>query len=342
MAQPGAISQEDVLIIQSKDQAMSSITCHVRTFVPSCLMSASHAVKLRLRLALALAAVLAPAWSGYSLNIVGYVNVVVANGYTLLANPLMNSTNDGVTNLLQYAPTGCRAYAWDITNQVFHATAHKTASGWDTNYSLPAGRGFMVYAPLRWTNTFVGNVVQGNITNFIAGNHGYSLVGSIVPVGGPISAMLSNAFPILDGATAHFFRFPSQTYSDGYTCYTNLGWSDPKGIEGTDGPSCNVGEGFVVQNPGPPTNWTGSFVARPAASPVPTMEIKHLHVVSGNATLEWVDPGGGLYDVQFSGDGATWTTIATKQPGNTWTGPLPDPNAGRFQVITAKNERSAK
>lgn len=295
------------------------------------------------RMAMLLAGLLAASWNAHALNVVGYVNVTLTNGYTFLANPLQNSTNDCVTNLLQYAPTGSRTYAWDITNQVFHPRATRSAPGWDTNYSLPVGRGFVVYAQQQWTNTFVGNVIQGRVTNFLAGNNGFSLVGSIIPVGGPISAMMSNAFPILDGSTAHFFRSPGQIFSDSYTCYTNYGWSDPKGIEGTNGPSCNVGEGFLIQNPGLPTNWTGNFtVSRPAPSSVVTMEINQLQITGGTATLDWADPGGGRYDVQFSTDGAVWTTIAARHSGNTWAGPLPNPTAGRFQVVAAKNERRTK
>ena len=155
--------------------------------------------------------------------------------------------------------------------------------------------------------------------------------------------MMSNAFPLLDGAVVHLFRSPIQSFSDSYTCFTNYGWFDPKGVENTNGPNCNVAEGFVVQNPGPPTHWIGNFVAnRPATSPVPTMPINRLQISGGTAILEWADPGGGgLHDIQFSTDRATWITIATRQSGVIWTGNLPAPVAGFFQVIASNKEGRA-
>jgi hypothetical protein len=273
---------------------------------------------------------------------VGYVNVVLTNGYTFVANPLSTPPNQ-LTNIIWDLPTGSRAYFWDAINQVFlpPATFGELEPGkWDLNYDLPVGRGVVLYMPVKWTNTFVGDVLLGNLTNHIAGNNGISLVGSKVPQLGPISSTLS--FPLLDGATVHFFRSPSQTFSGGYTCFTNFGWFDPQTVGGTNDPQCMVAESFVVQNPGPPTNWVRNFTEiTPLAESDPQTDaviipIDKLTVSGGMATLQWADQPGQKYEVQFSTDGDSWITVDGKAHGGKWTGPLPDPVQGRFRIAIAQ------
>jgi hypothetical protein len=300
-----------------------------------------HSITLHFRAITLLTGLLAASWPSQA-NIVGYVNADLTNGYNFVSNPLRASTNDCLTNIVQFAPTGSRAYVWDVTNQVFLPHATRLSSAWNKNYDLPVGRGFVLFAPVRWTNTFVGNVLSGMQTNVIVGSNQYTLLGNKLPEGGPISDLILGSFPKVDGASAHFFRSVSQSFS-GYTSFTNYGWFDPTGVEGTNGPTYSVAEGFFVQNPGPETLWTNIFVgARPAPGAPTAVEVTRLIVEGGMATLEWADPGGGLCDVQFSTDGRLWTTIAARQSGNTWTGSLPALDYGRFQVVTSNIERSLK
>ena len=214
---------------------------------------------------------------------------------------------------------------------------------------MGVGRGVVLYVPTRYTNTFVGYVLQGVMTNFVAGSNQFSLLGCMVPVGGPLSVNTNGpGFPRLDGATVHFFRSFSQSFSDGYTCFTNYGWLDPKGVETTNGPNLNVAESFVVQNPGPPTNWirifTNDIIYGPAmvgsgGAPLP---VQSLSIQGGSATLEIWNPDNVSFDVRFSIDGATWTTVAANESGKRWSGPLPDPGRGRFQVVTSQSGGSVK
>src|SRR5690349_11146844 len=79
---------------------------------------------------------------------VGYVNVAMTNGYTLVVNPL-NNANNSVTNVIPSPPEGTRVWLWNVTNQVFDppATFTDTTLGWTTNLLLTPGRGFVVHAP---------------------------------------------------------------------------------------------------------------------------------------------------------------------------------------------------
>jgi hypothetical protein len=270
-------------------------------------------------------------------NIVGYVNVPLTNGYNFIANPLDFPPN-ALTNLVSFPPNGSRAYCWDVTNQVFHPTATFGPSSWNLNYNIPVGRGFVVYVPIKYTNTFVGNViapVPGTTTQEIIGSNRFSLIGCMYPVGGQIGFSGTNTinFPRIDGATAHFFR-QNQTF-DSYTCFTDYGWFDPKAGVSTNGPLLNVGDGFFVQNPGPATNWVTTVGPRPAAPSPGSPDILLISVQGGAVTLTVSNPSTTGYDVQFSADGEHWLTIAANQSGRRWIGPLPDTLQGQFRVVAS-------
>jgi len=310
-------------------------------------MNLTTSLRIKLALLLTAGVCFTASFAGASLNIVGYVNVFCTNGYTFMANPLDNSPNV-LTNVVPFPPNGSKAYFWDVTNQVFLPTASRGPAGWNRNYDAPVGRGFIFYTPVLYTNTFVGNVLQGSLTNAVAGSNRFSLLGCMVPVGGPLSVNSNGVgFPRIDGATVHFFRSASQSFTDGFTCFTNYGWFDPKGIASTDGPNYNVAESFFVQNPGPATNWlrhidengVGGSFAQIATEP---LDVRQMSVTGVYVTLTISNPKNVAYDVQFSGNGATWTTVSRNQTGIKWTGPLPDPVQGRFQIIASQTQGGAK
>ena len=269
----------------------------------------------------------------YSSNVVGYVNVFLTNGYTFVVSQL-SYTNNGLIYLFHQPPENSRVFAWDVTNQVFLPPAVFNSGSWTTNYDLPPGRGFIVYSPSPWTNTFVGTVLQGSLSQFVAGSNRLSLLGSMVPLVGRISTDLD--FPKLEGCDVHLFRPETQTFSDPFTYYTNHGWFDPKGMAESGEPAIRIAESFLIQNPGPPTNWTTTFIVNrpppgPALSPPPA--IKGIKLV-GNRVLLFVDSHGGKrYNVQFSTDRESWMTIATNQTRTVWSNDLPLAMQGFFRLV---------
>lgn len=128
----------------------------------------------------------------YSLNVVGYVNVVLTAGsYNMIANPLNNTSPNGnsLSNLFQAPVAGNfdQVLTWKAADNDFDYVTQPIYGGgvWDKNVDLPPGKGFFyVSASLTdKTNTFVGEVVQGSFTNpIIAGS--YNLIGSSAPIGG--------------------------------------------------------------------------------------------------------------------------------------------------------------
>jgi len=276
--------------------------------------------------------------------VVGYVNVTVTNGYNFLANPLSLSGDNSpsansITNVIPSAPDGSKVYLWDVTNQAFTAPSiySVAATNWTINYFLPVGRGFVMQATSRWTITFVGYVLEGFLTNFVAGTNQFSLLGIMVP----LSDSLSNLFfPGIDGDNAVVFYTPNQTYSDAFTYFMGYGWFDPNRAVSTDGPIIAVAQSFFIQNPAQSTNWIRHFTvpqaaAQSAARVVSSTdpEIQSLGLAAGTATLNVFNPGGASYGVQFSTDGVTWSTLATNQTGRVWKGIRPSSPQGYYRLL---------
>jgi hypothetical protein len=130
----------------------------------------------------------------YSLNAVGYVNVTIAPGFTIMANQL-NTTNNNVSPLLdsqllslpgveifKYSPTA--GYTTLIVN---------SGGGWAgpaTTTTLNPGEAAFIYNPFttNFTVTFVGTVLQGSLTNSLATS--FNLASSIVPQAGGVTSVL--------------------------------------------------------------------------------------------------------------------------------------------------------
>ncbi len=272
--------------------------------------------------------------------VVGYFNAELVSRYNFLANPLNCPSNNLITAVLPTAPAGSVVFLWDVTNQVFvTATTYDIdQGGWfpSENIHLPPGLGFVLYVPERWTNTFVGEVLQGTLTTFVAGTNKLSLLGSKVARTGALSGVLG--FPAIPGAEAQTFTAASQIYSNACTYFPGYGWYDPGGGITAEGPSLNVAECFFVRNPGPDTDWTVTFSVSLAAPVVPdgkrglAPDISSLGIRDGTVTLNILNPTGAKYDVQFSADRLSWTTVATGQSGTVWKGPAPTCPQGFFQL----------
>lgn len=194
----------------------------------------------------------------YSVNAVGYVQVSFpASQLVLIANPL-NTTNNTIGSLFgANTPDGTTLYKWTGSTYTI-ATYASFLGGWFgqsgslNGVSLNPGEGAFVSAASPFTNTFVGEVLQGSLTNGIP--PGYSIRGSQVPQAGDANALNLSA-ALTDGDIV--YKWLGNKY-DIYTRASFLpnGWGG--GASGIDAPVIGVGEAFFVyaQNGG---NWTRSF-----------------------------------------------------------------------------------
>jgi hypothetical protein len=130
----------------------------------------------------------------YSLNVVGYINVPLVAGFNLIANPLdLDGTglNNTITsNLGTNWPNLTRAFGFnvDLAVPAFQGSTF-LAGAWNPNTKIgqQSGGGFFLSVASAGNVTFVGNVLQGSLTNRIV--PGFQLVSSQVPQEGTITGL---------------------------------------------------------------------------------------------------------------------------------------------------------
>ena len=216
---------------------------------------------LLLTAALSVASVATSMADVFSVNAVGYINLTLPPGYSLIANQLNASNNVNTLNkVLPSVPVeslvntfSANVYHSDIFNG---STWEDALTGDPSTTVISPGKGFFFYNPTAGniTNTFVGEVPQG--TNVVSLVPGYTLMGSPVP---QQLSLKSNSFPqVLE---MQFLTFKTNTYTAQINDGTpnGSGWQDPISGNPTD-PLLAVGQGAFIYNPGAtPTNWTRAF-----------------------------------------------------------------------------------
>jgi len=187
----------------------------------------------------------------YSVNAVGYVNVTVPKGFSLIANQL-NSTNNTIDSLLGTPPGGTQIFKWTGTG--FTSYEYFTGLGWfpDGSATLNPGEGAFINnaSAAAFTVTFVGEVPQGSLVNNIPA--GFSIRSSQVPQAGTMdNAGTGNlGFPSANGDQIFKWNPTSKSY-DSSEYFAGLGWF-PAPV------SVGVGESVFVKKT-TATPWTRSF-----------------------------------------------------------------------------------
>lgn len=187
------------------------------------------------------------AQSVYSVNAVGYVNIpFTQNVYQMFSNPL-STTNNTIAALFPAPPDGTLLYTWTASGYNI-ATFASFLGGWDQpNITINPGQGAFLLPAANFTNTFVGEVLQGALSNPFP--VGYSMVSSMVPQAGTLDDLGLTA-AVQDGDLVYQW-----TAASGYVIYTYAsflgGWQP-------NVPSLGVGESvFVLSGAG--GNWQRTF-----------------------------------------------------------------------------------
>lgn len=185
----------------------------------------------------------------YSVNAVGFVNSVFPPGFSLNSNPLDNGGTNTFAALFPAVPNGTSIFKFDpIGGSYVGGTFSRGSWGAAASITLNPGEGFFFKNPgaTPYTNTFVGNVMQGTLTTPLVS--GFTLVGSQVPQQGLVATDLG--LPIANGDTIYKFDSSvNQTYTLASLVRGN--WSPAE-------PAIAVGEGFFVKK-AIAANWTRTF-----------------------------------------------------------------------------------
>jgi len=200
----------------------------------------------------------------YSLNVVGYVNVPIPDsslGATIICNPLDQATND-LNHIIPNPPDNTVVFRWDVVNQGLfpNPATFSVGSGniWIPNFVINPGEGFVIASgggP--FTNTFVGNVLQGALSNPIAGNGNAQLIGSMVPVAGGLLTNVLSGYAASDNDVVFIWDVPSQGLNPNPSTYTVSGgniWTPEQNIA--------VGQGFVMARADAGITYTRNFTVQ--------------------------------------------------------------------------------
>lgn len=198
----------------------------------------------------------------YSANVVGYVNLTIPEGYSMIANQLNASPTNTIANVIPTAPGGTQVFKWDSVNQqLFNAIEYVEGSGWfnadetPSEEPLPPGTGFYIYnqsgAP--FTLTLVGEVPQGTFP--VSMGTGYSMVALSTPQSVGFSTV---SFPQVGGTQYFEFDPTTQGLKDAIEYVEGTGWFtvDEQVVD----PTPAIGQGFFIYNQsGSTINWSYSF-----------------------------------------------------------------------------------
>jgi len=190
----------------------------------------------------------------YSVNAVGYVNIALPVGFSIIANPLNNTAGgNNITNLfagLGAAQEGLTVYKYNGAAAPPYSTTIFEFGDWSNKtITLVPGEAIFIKVPTggAFTNTFVGEVMQGSLSNPIP--TGFSLRSSQVPQAGLLQTDLG--FAPAENDQVFQFDGTTQKYLPTRT-FEFSAWSTQ--------PNVKVGEGFFLKNGGTTARtWTRTF-----------------------------------------------------------------------------------
>jgi len=200
----------------------------------------------------------------YSLNVVGYVNVVCSNGYTLISTPLVPA-NAQISALLPDNQNGgtipAGASVFTFNGSFVGNFNDEFGGGWSApTATLSNGAAYFMQnnSGSPFTVTFVGEVPQGTLTTPL--NPGYNLVGSKVPQAGFIGDL---GLTSTDGDFV--YKFKNGGFAGYFKDEFGGGWTSSQAdVSNLKGPNLNVAEGmfyFRTDIAGAPT-WNRNFTVQ--------------------------------------------------------------------------------
>jgi hypothetical protein len=137
--------------------------------------------------AVGVAGMLAASAQVYSVNSVGYINVTLPPGFSMVGNQLISTANK-VSDILPAPPLGTQVLSWNGSGfNVIEYADIGFGPGWSGDLALDVGSGVFIKNPTAsdMTITFVGEVPQGADSNTTI-PAGFSIRSSTVPQAGNV------------------------------------------------------------------------------------------------------------------------------------------------------------
>jgi hypothetical protein len=219
----------------------------------------------------------------YSLNVVGYINIPITNGFNLIANNLDfdgTGTNNLMTNVMAALNINQTVYKFDTNAAAFDIWQYTKSLGtWQTLQgsvpftaaTLNPGEGAFVVTTKNTNFTVVGQVLQGSWTNnYLVGGNNFCIASPQFPLSAPIDSTGNGglAIPDTNNFSVYLWDSPNQSF-DIWQWSKGLGtWSLVSGSTNgqtnvggaTQGPVINVGTSFFLVSK--LTGWTNTFTVQ--------------------------------------------------------------------------------
>ncbi len=196
----------------------------------------------------------------YSSNVVGYVNLVVPKGFSIIANPLLAATNT-ISELFNPAstPEGTILYKFSNATGLYSINALEFGEWSAPNQTLVPGEGAFIWVPrtvpgIGFTNLFVGEVYTGPVVIPL----GLSIISCPIPRAGLVTTDLG--LPPSDYYDVFLFNNATGGYS--IRSFEFELWSAE--------PFVVIGQGFFIRRRDSPITWMPVIPWARAFTVVPT------------------------------------------------------------------------
>jgi hypothetical protein len=155
------------------------------------------------------AGMLAASAQVYSVNSVGYINLNLPSGFSMIANQL-NAADNHLSAILPNAEAGDTVFKWNGTG--FDSYISIGGGTWLPDVELVPGEGAFIQVANPLTVTLVGEVPQGALT--LSMPAGLSIISSMVPQSAPLGSL---GLPADAGDTIFAWN------GSGYDSYISIG-----------------------------------------------------------------------------------------------------------------------
>jgi hypothetical protein len=191
----------------------------------------------------------------YSVNIVGYINLNVPAGFSMIANQLNATPDNTLASVLPAPPENTTIYKFHSTTPVGYQSSNFSVDnpGWThPEFTLAPGEGAFVsvdptFAPTGATLTLVGEVQLVSSTPL---QQGFAIISSVIPQADTVDNL-----GFVPGELDTIYRYIPGT---GYKSY-NYSVDNPGWIPSSPVPA--VGESFFLsrQDPSAQATWNRTF-----------------------------------------------------------------------------------
>jgi len=199
----------------------------------------------------------------FSVNMVGYINLTIPAGFSLIANQLNNSPDNTYRTLFPQATTANQTVLYKFDNVLGAFGSEQitggTWSGGGTT-TLNPGEGAFIFAPTAFTATFVGEVQTGTSTAQVP--NGFAIVSSVIPQQGAVYDVNAPG----DGNVDLQYGIPPNgqvwyQFNNAAGAYGSVQWTGS--WSANPGPILKVGESAFVFTASGSHNWTRTFNVGP-------------------------------------------------------------------------------